>query len=132
LRQFFDTNVLVYANVEDRRRLRALALIGAGGGYISAQILNEFTSVMRSKLKRPWEDIEAALQDIADALPVVLPLTQSTHSAAFAIARANALNFYDALVIASALEGGCDTLWSEDLQDGRVFGPLVLRNPFLP
>jgi hypothetical protein len=27
---------------------------------------------------------------------------------------------YDAMIVASALHAGCDTLWSEDIQDGMV------------
>jgi predicted nucleic acid-binding protein len=41
------------------------------------------------------------------------------------------LSVYDALIVASALEAGCDRLYSEDLQHGRVFGALTVRNPFL-
>ena len=38
---------------------------------------------------------------------------------------------YDALIIASALEAGCGTLLSEDLQDGQLIdGRLTVRNPF--
>jgi len=38
---------------------------------------------------------------------------------------------YDALIVASALEAGCTTLVSEDMQDGRVIdGRLTIRNPF--
>ena len=40
------------------------------------------------------------------------------------------LPFYDATIIAAAIEAGCDMLWSEDLQDGRCFGGLTVRNPF--
>jgi predicted nucleic acid-binding protein len=28
------------------------------------------------------------------------------------------------------MEAGCDTLLTEDMQDGRVFGGLTIRNPF--
>jgi predicted nucleic acid-binding protein len=40
-------------------------------------------------------------------------------------------HIYDALIVASALEAECTTLYSEDLQDGQVIdGPLTIRNPF--
>jgi predicted nucleic acid-binding protein len=45
--------------------------------------------------------------------------------------RDHSLAFYDALIIASAIEAGCDTLFSEDLQHGRRFGGLAIHNPFL-
>lgn len=130
MKAFFDTNILIYANVSDPRKDRALSIIAQGGGYISVQVLNEFTNVLRRKLSKTWEEIALSLADVKDAFPVVLPITEATHSAAFSIARANEINFYDALIVASALEGGCGTLWTEDLQDGRAFGPLIARNPF--
>ena len=40
---FFDSNILIYAYSTDARRDRALAAI-AGGGVISVQVLNEFTT----------------------------------------------------------------------------------------
>ena len=31
---------------------------------------------------------------------------------------------------ALAAELGCRTVWSEDLNDGQEYGPVVVRNPF--
>jgi predicted nucleic acid-binding protein len=42
------------------------------------------------------------------------------------------LSFYDALIVASALETGYDRLYSEDLQDGRRFAGLAIISPFIP
>ena len=127
---FFDTNILIYAYSTDARRARALNLISAGG-VISAQVLNEFTNVLRKKQKQDWGVIEAALQSLRFRFPDILPLTADTHAAALALASGHGLGFYDALILASAIEGGCDTLYSEDLQNGRSFGQLVVINPFL-
>jgi predicted nucleic acid-binding protein len=53
--------------------------------------------------------------------------------AALGIAARTGYQFYDALIIAAALEAGCTTLFSEDLQDGQVInGGLTIRNPFEP
>jgi len=48
-----------------------------------------------------------------------------------ALARDHAFAFYDALVVAAALEAGCDTLYSEDMQHGRGLAGLTIVNPFL-
>jgi predicted nucleic acid-binding protein len=41
------------------------------------------------------------------------------------------VSYWDALVIAAAVVAGCDTLYSEDMQDGQVFeNRLTVRNPF--
>jgi predicted nucleic acid-binding protein len=42
-----------------------------------------------------------------------------------------ALGFYDALIVAAAIEGGCTRLWSEDMQNGLRVDRLTIRNPFV-
>jgi predicted nucleic acid-binding protein len=38
---------------------------------------------------------------------------------------------FDALILASALQAGSNTLWSEDMQDGAIIdGRLRIANPF--
>jgi len=127
---FFDTNILVYAFLDVAKRERALDLI-ASGGIISAQVLNEFTNVARRKRQRDWADIERAISVIRARFPDVIPLTADTHAAALALARDHGLAFYDALIVAAAIEGGCDILYSEDMQHGRSIGGLNIVSPFL-
>lgn len=129
MRPFIDSNILVYAFSNDSRRDLALAVV-AQGGVISAQTLNEFTNVLRKKLSLDWPAIEAALRTVQDYFDEVIPLTAVTHAIAMPIARDHGLAFYDALIVAAALEAGCDTLFTEDLPDGRAFGGLTIRNPF--
>lgn len=127
---FFDSNVLIYAYSTDARRTRAQAAI-AGGGIISVQVLNEFTNVLRNKQKQEWPVIEAVIGSIRFRFPDIVPLTADTHASAVALARDHRLAFYDALIVAAAIEAGCDTLWSEDMQHGRVIGKLTIRDPFV-
>ena len=35
------------------------------------------------------------------------------------------------MIVASAEEAGCDTLYSEDMEDGAVYGSVRVANPFL-
>jgi predicted nucleic acid-binding protein len=42
------------------------------------------------------------------------------------------LSFYDALIVAAALDSGCERLWSEDLLDGLRIDGLTIANPFAP
>lgn len=61
-----------------------------------------------------------------------MPLTVVLHEAAMAIAERTGYGFYDAMIVAAALQAECATLFSEDLQNGRVIdGRLTIRNPFL-
>jgi predicted nucleic acid-binding protein len=40
------------------------------------------------------------------------------------------LSFWDALIVQAALDGGCERLYSEDLNAGQRFGAMVIVNPF--
>jgi predicted nucleic acid-binding protein len=126
---FLDTNILVYAQQTGIKADISQDLIAAGG-TISAQVLNELANVLRRKQGRSWGDIELVLDDIDNTLDPALPLTDKTSRMAIALARDNGLSFYDALIVASAIEAGCDTLYSEDMQHGRTIGDLTIRNPF--
>ena len=128
---FLDTNVLAYAVVEnDPRKDRARELLAAGG-TISVQMLNEFVSVARRKLKMPWEEVNEAVEAILVLCPSPESITLDTHEAARRIAEEYGFNIYDALVVAAAMQAGCATLYSEDFQDGQVIqGKVTARNPF--
>jgi predicted nucleic acid-binding protein len=127
---FFDTNVLVYAVTADPRKHRAGEVLRAGG-TVSVQVLNEFANVAYKKLQHDWTQIEYALHQFRLSFDAILPLTLDTHAAALMIARNNGLPIYDALIVASAIEAGCDTLYTEDMQHGRTIGALTIRNPFV-
>lgn len=130
-RSFFDTNVIVYAFRKHDPRSQAAETLLAAGGVLSVQVLNEFVSVARRKLGRNWQEVRRALNILRTLCPGPLPLTVKTHEAALRIAEKHGYGIYDALVIASALEAGCVTLYSEDLHDGQTFdGQLSIRNPF--
>ena len=130
MKAFFDSNILIYAYSIDRRRHRAVEVI-APGGNISVQVLNEFTNVLRNKQKQDWPIIELAVASIRRQFPKIAPLSAETHAAALMIARDHGFAFYDALIVAAALETGCDTLFTEDMQHGRMIDGLTIRNPFL-
>jgi predicted nucleic acid-binding protein len=101
------------------------------GGIVSVQVLNEFANVAHNKLRYGWADIEFALGKFRLSLGAVRPLTIETHEAALELARDNRLSFYDALIVAAAIEAGCDVLYSEDMQHGRTIGGLTIQNPFV-
>jgi predicted nucleic acid-binding protein len=103
----------------------------AGAGIISVQVLNELANVSRKKLRMSWDEIDEALAAIRVLGPSPVPLTIDTHDAARRIAAKYGYGMFDGLIAASALEAKCDTLYSEDLQDGQVIeGRLAVRNPF--
>ncbi len=125
-----DTNVLLYLASNDTEKAnRAEALITAGG-TISVQVLKEFTHVARRKMRLSWPETHAFLTVIRDLL-IVRPITLTIHDSGLALAERFQLSNYDAMIAASALDAGCDTLWSEDMQGGlRLTLTLRIANPF--
>ena len=129
-KRFLDTNILIYAfAADDPRSARAESLV-ADGGVIGVQVLNEFTNVARRKLRWHWDQIEASLAVIDELFGPVAPLTTAIHARGVVLARERELSVYDALIVAAALEAGCQLLLSEDLQHGQKFGTLTVDNPF--
>jgi predicted nucleic acid-binding protein len=123
VKAFFDTNILVYTATSDARKQRAVDCLSRGG-VVSVQVLNEFVHVARRKLHHALGLFRASLDD-------VLPVTLNTHTGAVSLAREHGMSFYDALIVAAAIEAGCDTLFSEDMQHGRSIGGLAIVNPFV-
>ena len=94
------------------------------------QVLNECASVLSRKAGLDWREIAGVLRDVRTLVDAVLPLSVATHERALELAGQGGLSFYDALIVASALEAGADRLLSEDMQVGRRFGDLEIVNPF--
>ncbi|MBZ5650093.1 MAG: PIN domain-containing protein [Acidobacteriia bacterium] len=130
-KDFFDTNVLIYAvGKNDPRASKAEALL-ASGGIISIQSLNEFVSVARRKLDMSWNEVKEFVDLIRVLCSDPVPISLDTHRGALAIAEKYGYSIYDALIASAALEAGCKTLHSEDLQDGQIINrQLTIRNPF--
>ncbi len=128
--RFFDTNVLLYLLSAEPGRADRVEEVLAAGGTISVQVLNEFTSVALRKLGMKVAEVREALAPIIDICQVIA-LTTQIHQRGLAVAERYRFSFYDALIVAAALESGCTTLFSEDLQDGQVIDQtLTVRNPF--
>jgi len=135
-RVFLDTNILIYLfdSAEPSRQEQAMALFtrlaAEGRITLSTQVLQEFFAVSTKKLPTPLDPEKAitALEAFA-SLPVVtvtpelVLLAAQTH-------RSEALSFWDALIVQTALAAGADILYTEDLQDGRRFGHMRVENPF--
>jgi predicted nucleic acid-binding protein len=127
---FFDTSVLVYVVTKSDWRAPIAAALLRAGGVISIQVLNEFVNVSRKKMRQDWDAIKQDLEDIRHLCDPVLPVTLATHEEGLRIAQRYNYRVYDSLMIASAIESGCSTLLSEDMQDGQIIGSLTIRNPF--
>lgn len=127
---FFDTNILLYLLSGEAARADRAEEVVAEGGWVSVQVLNEFAAVTSRKLGMTWPEIREALAPIR-ALCKVAPMTVETHALGLEIAERYGFALYDALIVAAAQLAGCETLCSEDFQNGqRINGQLLISNPF--
>ena len=127
---FVDTNVAIYALGQDSdKKARAKQILDATP-IASSQVINEAISVLMGKQRFAREEA----YEVADALMklvAVAPITANTVRDAMTVGLRYDLNHWDSLIVAAALASGCDTLYSEDMQDGQVFEDrLTVKNPF--
>jgi len=131
----FDTNIAVYlwqADVPEKSRL-AHALIGHlaqdSQCKIALQVVGELQNVLRRKLKQPpWE----AAQNARNLLMGfdTFQANETNALEALTLMGAGRLSYWDALIILAARDAGCTTFFTEDMNDGQVYGTLKIVNPF--
>ena len=137
-RYFLDTNIFVYSlDPVDPRKARIaedLVTRGVGSrlGVISYQVVQEFMNVSLRQFRAVMTVTELELYFFKVLLPMMtIPSSSGLFLEALRLQTANQIAWYDSLIIAAALQGGCKVLHSEDMQHGRRFGNLVIQTPFL-
>lgn len=136
-RSFLDTNIFVYsfdANspakaTQARKMIRSA--IETGGAIVSYQVVQEFFNVALRRFAKPMSSADAE-QYLSTTLRPLLSVHSSPalYGEALRVAARFRLPWYDSLIVASAIEGRCDVLYSEDFQDGQRFGSVTISNPF--
>ena len=129
---FVDSNILIYSvsNEPGRASEADAVLLEDADFYISTQVLNEFIAVTNKKKYIHFEKIVGKVNKFITAFTVKI-VHQDTILSALRIQAAYMLSYWDALIVASALEANCSALITEDLQDGMVIDKvLTVRNPF--
>ncbi len=137
-RYFLDTNIFVYSlDPVDPRKARVaeeLVTRGVGSrlGLISYQVVQEFMNVSLRQFRATMTVTELELYFFKVLLPMMtIPSSSGLFLEALRLKRADQIAWYDSLIVAAAIQGGCEILYSEDMQHGRRFGDLVIQNPFL-
>jgi predicted nucleic acid-binding protein len=134
-RVFFDTNVLVYAAIgtgrEESKKQRALALMDAEDFGTSAQVLQEFFVTVVKKARVPLP-VAQALDWIEQftAFPCQ-PIDQRMVRIAIERSQRYAISYWDGAIVAAAEALGCEKVYSEDLNDGQLYGKIRVINPFV-
>ncbi|MFI5098247.1 MAG: PIN domain-containing protein [Candidatus Acidiferrales bacterium] len=136
-RFFLDTNIFVYSfdagspkkAAQARRLIRSA--IETRGGIVSYQVVQEFFNVALRRFAKPMSGVDAE-QYLSTTFRPLLSVHSShaLYAEALRIAARFRLPWYDALIVASAIEGKCDVLYSEDFQDGQQIASVRISNPF--
>lgn len=134
VREFLDTNVLVYAHDDRDPRKQAAAralirrLLRERCGVVSLQVLQEFFAIATRKLGLRDEHAKQEVLEYSRFEVIALRLPDVV--AAIDLHRLHQFSIWDALIVRAAMNGRCRTLHTEDLQDGYVVDTLAVRNPF--
>lgn len=134
-RTFVDTNILIYAHDVDAKDKHLTAksalreLWSERTGVLSPQVLQEFYENVTKKIPNPLSKESARLVVSAYAIWCV-GTTSVEISNAFRIEDESRIGFWDALIVASALQSGASRILSEDLNGGQTIAGMRIENPF--
>ena len=129
-----DTNILVYAldaDAGDRHRLAGTIVDQAVllDCRLTLQAVSEFYSVVSRKRLVSAAEAVAQAEDWLTMFRTVAASAGATRAALTAAACGRA-SYWDALLVATAAEGGCSSILTEDLADGSVMQGVRIINPF--
>ena len=134
---FLDTNIFVYSFdlSSPKKAAEATKLIRKGietrGGIVSYQVVQEFFNVAVRRFAKPMSTADAEQYLATTFRPLlVVHSSPALYGEALRILGRFRLPWYDSLIVASAIEGNCDVLYSEDFQDGQQIGKVTISNPF--
>ena len=131
---FLDTNILVYS-VDGKdpvkqgiaRKILIEALVRREY-LISAQVLNEFSNIALLKLKMSIQEVRRFIEIFGQIN--VVSIDRSWTDKALSLKEKFGTQFFDSLLLVAAEENGCDTILTEDLNDGQMYGSVMAVDPF--
>jgi predicted nucleic acid-binding protein len=132
--EFVDTNVLVYAHdgAAGNKYSQSVGLVTRltrqASGALSIQVFVEFYAAATKKLAMTSLEAEEAIKGLG-RWTIHCP-GHADVLRACRLHRSYKVSWWDAMILNSAMETGCDILWSEDLNDGQRYGTVTVRNPF--
>jgi len=130
---FLDTNILIYLYSEDDeiKRSTAYSIINSYACVTSIQAFNEACNVWFKKFGWSASKIEEHLDNIAKVCDDVLPVHRVTVNKAVTLKNRYGFSFYDCLMLTSALDSGCQIIFTEDMRNSQIVeSTLKIVNPF--
>lgn len=130
---FLDTNIIIYcySNSEIEKQTIARSLFERYDSlFISKQVINEMTNILFKKFKLESYQVENTIIEISKIVNTY-DFNLDTQVKAIQLKNNYNLQYYDALIIATALENNCKILFSEDMQNNLIIeNKLTIINPF--
>jgi predicted nucleic acid-binding protein len=128
---FIDTNLVIYSLGQNSVKASVVAPLLASHPFISTQVLSETANVALKKLAISFSEVRKLLRMLETSCQVAI-ITPSTILHTMNIAERYQFSWFDSLIVATALEAGCETLYTEDLQHLQIIeGSLTVHNPFI-
>ena len=130
---FLDTNFLVYLYSENEIKKREIAyqILNTHYCITSLQAFNEASNVWFKKFYFNGAKIQKYLENIEIVCDEILMIGRGTITTALSLKDQYGFSYFDCLMLASALESDCDTIMTEDMNDGQVINNLLkIENPF--
>jgi predicted nucleic acid-binding protein len=92
--------------------------------------INEVVNILYRKFKLDSKSIENVILEIENNF-VIVNFSLTTQTNAIKIKEKYKLQYYDSLILATALENNCSVLYSEDMQHKqRIENTLTIIDPF--
>jgi len=131
---FLDTNIVIYSYSEDEPKKQEIAndILEEYSNQIiiSNQVINELSNTLFRKFKLDADEVRAVVLELNDNFPIV-NFNLETQLKGIEIKEKYKLQFYDSMILATALENGCNIVYSEDMQHGQIIeNTLTIINPF--
>lgn len=126
-----DTNVLIYLhdNSDPDKRTIAQNLL-AGNPQIPSQVVSEYLNTTRRLLNLSKEELLRQTSGLLSGCTII-PILPQTLLFAANLVKKYQFQLFDAIIVAAAMEGNCDILYSEDMHHGLVVDKnLTIINPF--
>jgi predicted nucleic acid-binding protein len=127
---FLDSNIVLYLHDEGVKYEIAKELITLRP-LINAQVIAEYANVCLRKFKFTKPVLATLVQKLISETEV-LAVNSDIYSKACDMMLKYDFQFFDAIIVASALEANCRILYSEDLQHRQIIeSSLTIINPFI-
>jgi predicted nucleic acid-binding protein len=137
-RFFLDTNIFAYtfdtkaAGKAKKSSQLIRRAADTGEGIISYQVVQEFFNIALRRFAEPMNVAEAEQYLITVLRPLLaIHSSPAIYFRTLRISEKYRMSLYDSLIVAAALEGQCDRIYSEDFQHGMKIEDLRIENPFI-